>query len=142
MLLSLLTAACSESGPQPLRAEYIYRFPLLKNCESIAKQKLDSFAEKSAFDYRIVKFDDKLASHPDLVGYVELFSNKIEEPFLEMDVNSFAITCYPNTWLSVAKDAEFANSFAERYQVLDRLDVKERYVVDMGNQIRIYYHRP
>ena len=129
-------ASCSAENES---YKYSFRLPLLNSCESYANKKLRELSRQSGYVFEIVKYDEVLPSHPDMVGYIELKSNHIQRNILASDIGSVIVNCYPRTVSTVNKVGDYSGKVSDVIELNERMGIEKSYIVDVGDKIEIHY---
>jgi hypothetical protein len=144
----VLAAGCAPSPDQ--RAAYA---PVLEACIESVRQRISEIPESSDYSARLFEFDVGLATHPRLVGFVELRSESDDEARLASLAGGLIRDCDRHMSRAFRKDSsedatalfEFLTQVSERrvfFNDGDRngpVDPAQVYFVDSEDSVKVFF---
>jgi hypothetical protein len=111
-------------------AETSYSVPLLKECEQTAENYMSRLADRFNLSYKLVKFDQVLPSHPEIIGYIDVRSDTQDSAALEGKVNALILDCYPISKIRIDGGPDMGDELVRILEENRRLGLKSYVVPD------------
>lgn len=139
LVLLLGTACLNTSCSSEDQSTSVAYIPFLAGKEQVVKKYIDSLHPGEAVTIDIVKYDNVLWSHPDIVGYIKLTSSKISKEGLITHSNAiFHLIITEGTSLYRSENANPFNSIGRIVESNKQNGFDKNYVIINKDEISVF----
>jgi len=118
-----------------------FRLPVVAECESFVKTFFTGDGVGTAIKSKYFSFDRTLKSHPDVVGYLEIYTDGVTNIGIESSVNGILWECYPESAVYLDINGDLPSKLKGTIELNKKLGIKNNYIVLDNEKLKVYFSR-